>query len=385
MKITRLIVLSLVLTSGCVADQYYQLGQDLESTQPLAALEYYRLCLEADPVHEFARKRVVDVDFYEPLLQQAEGATKRGDHLAALFVYDQLVDMEAILRKVSGTPLPSSVDLVSRRAAAIQGASQSYFLEGEEFRNQDKAKQASKAYRRCLALDPTNARALSSYEEQKAAATLRIAVLLDCKTSGYQPWGRALADRVVQQAIKRQPEFLQFVDRNHLDALLDEHDLNESGLVDTSTASAQGKLLGLHSTIFGNLRVECRDTGWVETPGQNTVILQIREGDVIREVEEFASWVVYERQTQGIVSADYQVISVETGAIQAAVTDQTKSGSDVVKYARMVEGQIDAVPGNIRPLLDQAQREPQAPEDLASAQLPTLAAHLATKLVKQFR
>ena len=79
-------------------------------------------------------------------------------------------------------------------------------------------------------------------------------------------------------------------------------------------------------------------------------------------------------------------VVVESGAgTRAGFSDQAYEATDVVQYARLLEGDPAAVPGDIRGLLDAPEREPQDPRALAEGLIPSVAAKLATKLVQQFR
>ncbi|RMG06709.1 MAG: hypothetical protein D6731_25140 [Planctomycetota bacterium] len=374
-----------LLWGGCAANQFYEAALRYEASQPLAALEYYKACLELEPAHEQARPRFDGQDFYAPFLSSAAAFESRGDFVGALGAYDQLVDVEALVRAAGGPAAP--LDLVAKRTEVIARAAAQKFAEGESLRAAGDAKAASKAYRAAVAYDPTNAQARARYREQRAKATQRVAVLpFRCRDPRFAAVARDLSDALVARAIAGQPEFLQFVDRNHLDDLLEEHDLNASGLVDPSSGARTGRLLGLHALVYGTVAFECTDTGWQEEPGEDTVVLRHDDGKGnVTEETVSAQWVVCSRQTRARARAGYQVISVESGAILAAQEGVLQDAVDASRYARLVSGRVEAVPLEVRSLLEEEPREPQRPEAMVPRLVRPLGERLAGQLLRQFR
>jgi tetratricopeptide (TPR) repeat protein len=382
--LSRGLLLAPLLFSGCAANQFYDAALKTE-TRPLATLEYYKACLDLEPAHEQARPRFDGQDFYAKTLKEAERLEAKGDYLSALGYYDQLLDIEFLVRGAGGNPAP--VDLGDKRDEVILSASKQKFAEAEELRAAGEAKDATKAYRYALALDPTNVDARRLYKQQKAEATQRVAILpFKCEDEGFSNQAKRMSDRMVAKAIAGQPEFLQFIDRNNLADLLDEHDLNASGLVDMGSAAETGKLLGLHAIVYGTLRFECSDTGWEETPGENTIVLTQKDeqGNPV-EVEAGAKWVVFSRTTRARALAGYQVVSVETGEIMAAQDTLDQNSVDEVRYAQLVSGDEKAVPADVRDLLNAQARDPQDPNAMIDGLVNPLSERLAKKLLKQFR
>lgn len=375
-KLTTVGALLLGLASGCAADAYYERGRAWETRDPSAAAEYYRLCLAEDPQHPGARERVNGFDFYGPLVALARGSEERGDWAVALNTYDRLAELAGALKAAGGATPP--LDLVAKREEAARRAAAKRFDDGRRAQTQGDEAAATRAFRECMALDPTHAEGGVAYREAHARALRRVAVLpVEAAGAGDLAVARELADAVVARIAQRKPELIELVTRTHLDQVLDEHDMNATMLVDPATAARSGKLLGLHLIVVGRLSaIERSDSGWLEETKEQTVERE-RDG---KKVKLTASWVVRTRTTRAALNLTVQAIDVESGAVRLAeqvARDRTATS----RYARKVSGDDEALPAEVAELCRAGEAPPTSPDDLALSLVPSISDAAAAALV----
>jgi tetratricopeptide (TPR) repeat protein len=153
----------------------------------------------------------------------------------------------------------------------------------------------------------------------------------DTKASGANG---ALYSYVVTYAVNYESPFIEIVDRDNLQRLLEEQKLGMSGVVDESTASEAGKVLGLNYVVLGRLINVTQTGGDVSAqkvnvyelyPTKNSEGVQIMRGKPV-------TYTRYEGSKTLTFEAAYQVISVETSEI--VHSDIVSSNeSDQVRYA----------------------------------------------------
>lgn len=387
MRMTRAAaLLPLLLAAGCAADDYAEAGKAWEGKQPLAALEYYRLALAADPAHPVAAPEA-ERHAYETLpglVARAQAEGERGDWVAAVGLLHQAAAVAAVLRDAGVQE--DLGELEQAHAQALGGAAEQRFAEGEALRTRGEAKQASIAFRSAIAYDPAHPLAQARYDEQRAAATHRLAVMpFACELPDHPGAGRALADRVTAEALGLKPEFLRFVDRVNLDRLLDELDLNATGLVDPETAAREGKLLGVSAVLLGELSVKGEDSGWENTPKESTAEVEVDDGQGGKTTKVLAAdYTISARTVTARAVVSYRIISAETGEVLAAASAIAVEKADAVEFARLRRGDAKAVPKDDRELLLVDHRETKTFEELARAAFDDLAGVVANDLVERF-
>jgi tetratricopeptide (TPR) repeat protein len=201
-------------------------------------------------------------------------------------------------------------------------------LESEDYRG------AYYDFGRCLGYKSPYKDAADLKEEALEKGKVRIGIFEftnDTKAAGASG---ALYSYVVTYAVNDKSPFIEVVDRDNLQRLLSEQKLGMSGVVDESTASEAGKVLGLNYVVLGRL-INVTQTGGDFTsqkvtayelyPAKNAEGQTIQQGKpVTYNLFEGAKTLTYE--------AAYQVISVETSKIVSSDI-VTASESDQLKYA----------------------------------------------------
>jgi len=139
---------------------------------------------------------------------------------------------------------------------------------------------------------------------------------------------------VVTYSVNYESPFIEIVDRDNLERLLNEQKLGMSGVVDESTASQAGKVLGLNYVVLGRL-INVSQTGG-ELNSRKVTAYELypaknAEGQVVQKGKP-VTYMLYEGSKTMTYEAAYQVISVETSKIVSSDI-VSASDNDHVKYA----------------------------------------------------
>jgi tetratricopeptide (TPR) repeat protein len=139
---------------------------------------------------------------------------------------------------------------------------------------------------------------------------------------------------VVTYAVNCKSPFIEVVERDNLQRLLNEQKLGMSGVVDESTASQAGKVLGLDYVVMGRLIAYTKTGGEMTSrkvnafelyPAKNAEGVEVNRGRAV-------TYALNEGSVSLTCEASYQVISVETSQIVSSEV-VSASESDQVKYA----------------------------------------------------
>lgn len=158
-------------------------------------------------------------------------------------------------------------------------------------------------------------------------------------TRYFAPWynqvTNVLYDDVVSDAVNNKSPFITVVDRNNLSNLLQEQKLEMSGMVNQSTATKAGRLLGLNYVVIGSLINVTKTGGNFTSKRVNCYSIysyRASDGKIFLGGRP-TYFTLYEASTTVTFKAKFEVISVQTGEI---VSDKvvSASASDHVKFAR---------------------------------------------------
>ena len=252
-------------------------------------------------------------------------------------------------------------------------------------------KSAVGLFRRSASYVPGFKDAEALAEKARVAATRRIAVTAFLNTSGKQQFGEvgpSLTDQIISEAMGGNPEFMEFVTRDHVEQLMQEQSLSHSGAIDEKTAAKIGKLNGIYAFVNGkvsNIVVspprELQENGTNAVAGCTAVTLFgiCPQGS---EVILRANYTKHTSQGYVEVTATCQIINVETGAIVKSFTSQKR----VEDHAQWVtyEGDQRAIP----PAVNQGntgQKMLDPPEQMATDALQQISKDLAADLVQYFK
>ncbi len=136
----------------------------------------------------------------------------------------------------------------------------------------------------------------------------RVAVLEFRSYGGRTESGSAASDLLISGLVE--PGFYEIVERQRIDAVVQEHKFNLSGMVSDSTIRKMGRILGVDAVIFGTVSgydVESR-RGYTTTAGY----YDKKSGVYVPPKKRFYTI------KSGSVAVSYRMINIETGRVIAA-------------------------------------------------------------------
>ncbi len=195
-------------------------------------------------------------------------------------------------------------------------------------------RRAYKEFQRCLDIvrGYKNAEQLQKSAIEKGKVRIGIFEFYN-NTRVYGANGTLYSYLINSLANNRSP-FIDVIDRQNLDRLLNEIRFSHSGNVDASSAARAGKLLGLHYVVIGSVTNVIVDGGQILPQEMDAFELyhvsidgkQQPRGRPVR-------FTLYQGTSNVTFEAQYQIIEVETGRIVKSNIVSSRD-SDNVRYAR---------------------------------------------------
>lgn len=169
-------------------------------------------------------------------------------------------------------------------------------------------------------------------------ATFTIGFFVDDKDAKNRDIQRKLASMITDELMQSRNPFIQVVDRENIDKLLQEQKLGMSGMIDEKKAATAGKMLGVQSGLFIHVTENTfTQTGPVKLQRTgfeiSTVSYRNNMGETVmrRNVDRF-NYFEYTASSSYRISADFKLVSTETGKVlySKAFSD---TNTDDVRYA----------------------------------------------------
>ena len=250
-----------------------------------------------------------------------------GNYLEAIHDLQTCLDFKSPYKDAS------ELIIQAREAKTISDAERLYQsavakMEAEDYRG------AYYEFERCLNYKSPYKDAVDLKAESLEKGIVRIGIFEftnDTRAAGAHG---ALYSYVVTYSVNYESPFIEIVDRDNLERLLNEQKLGMSGVVDESTASQAGKVLGLNYVVLGRL-INVSQTGG-ELNSRKVTAYELysaknAEGQVVQKGKA-VTYMLYEGSKTMTYEAAYQVIAVETSKIVSSEI-VSASDNDHVKYA----------------------------------------------------
>jgi tetratricopeptide (TPR) repeat protein len=243
-------------------------------------------------------------------------------------------DLEKCL--IYKSPYKDASGLISqaREAKSINDAEQSY-QSGLAKLNSENYRGAYHDFETCLNFKSPYKDAENLKNEALEKGKVRIGIFEFANDTKVYGANGTLYSYVVTNAVNYKSPFIEVVDRDNLQRLLNEQKLGMSGMVDESSAAQAGKVLGLDYVVMGRL-INVTQTGGDLTkqnvsayelyPGKSAEGIDVQKGKPV-------TYTLYEGSLTMVYEASYQVISVETSKIIISQV-ASSSESDQVKFAQ---------------------------------------------------
>ena len=240
-------------------------------------------------------------------------------------------------KKVQETS-PSYKDVRSLLNQAEQGAS---LIRAEELYQRGVSSYQAGNYRRAYNDFDSSLKQVSGYKnaaEFRASALergkVRIGIFDFGNNTSVHGAQATLTSYVINNIVRNKSPFIDVVDRQNLDRLLNEINFSYSGSVDLSTAARAGKQLGLNYVIVGQLTNIVSEGGEI-LPQQVNVyeLYHVTIDDKRVPRGRPVSFMLYEGSTRIRFETQYQIVSVETGQIVKSNIVSAQE-DDAVRFAR---------------------------------------------------
>lgn len=278
--------------------------------------------------------------------------------------------------------------LVADYMDAQAWAAKSYYHHGKSLFGKGKFKESATAFRRASETVSGYEDSEARYKEARERAIRRIAVMPFGDASG-RGLGDAISERVVSAVMEGNPEFIEFVTRDHLVGIIQEKGLKSSSLVDQESALKIGKLAGVDSFIFGKV-LSARASISPEQavgPRRNSIKQRVygdkSKGIPDQDVILSVNYTIRTKSSLAKISASYQIVDAKTGGIRSAKT-HVEEVSDLAKWVTFV-GAESAIPPSALAGMTPDKNEPADPESLMDQATQSLSAKLSRELFGYFQ
>ena len=379
------LLIAILAAFGCAHKRYYQEANDAFSRGDYDRASFMSVeALREKP--DFAEAldllRTAVPRAFEQHGSRAKSNEERQDFDGAVAEYRKIENLAGAVSSVR-----SDIDLpdvsVQKRVVSLSAAESHYLTglellkEGEAASGSGRFKQAAVEFRKAQEFVPDYKDSKALYERARHEAVIRVAVL-PFWDAGYGAQGRILADHVIARAMGRNPEFLEFVTREHFYQI--EKEIGQTVIFDSKKSVEMGKVLGVQYIVIGRVLSAIVDgPERTDSRGSDSCSIwekkdQYRTGTV--------SWVTHELKASAVVNASFQIIGVETGQIVAADTVGMEE-TDIAMWTEF-KGDEKCLPYKAWSYKD-GNKTIEGPELLLGRAIEKAGGEIAGKLVERFR
>ena len=391
------VLLSVAIFYGCTPKAWEFAQREYSNGNIYEAVKWSASTLREKPNYKDAIVFLSGVlpTTYNDLYQKAKSSESRKDWDNAVSLYRQLKSISEIAQTIppqtdedtKAVVKFETKDVSSELDNAINKAAELHYNAGVNMENSSRSKDAAKEYTKALEYIPNYKDASERYEKMRTAAIKRVAIMTFENKSGKEQFG-AIGENISDQSISsamsdsKNMEFLEFVTRDRLNELMAEKQLGQVGQLDEKTASNAGKVLGIHSFIFGKV-----NTVSINTPPETKTDVQqkatLYDSKSKQNYEVNAMVTVTTRKASATVKCTYQIIDVSKGTI---VKSGTVDGTEevVLKFGRF-RGQEAALNREYRDICSREEEYPPSEDVLVTKAIEKLSEKLATDVAGYFR
>ncbi len=391
------VLLTAVIFLGCSPKSWEIAQREYSNGNIYEAVKWSASTLREKPNYKDAVVFLSNVlpTTYNDLYQKAKSSESRNDWDNAVTLYRQLKSISDIAQSIppqtdedtKAIVKFETKDVSSELDNAINKAAELHYNAGLNLENSSRSKDAAKEYTKALEFIPNYKDASERYEKMRTAAIKRVAIMTFENKSGKEQFGAVgenISDQTISAAMSdsKNMEFLEFVTRDRLNELMAEKQLGEVGQLDEKTASNAGKVLGIHSFVFGRV-----NTIAINTPPETKSDVQqnatLYDSKTKQNYNVSAMVTVTTRKASATIKCTYQIIDVSKGTI---VKSGTVDGTEevVIQFGRF-RGQESALNNEYRNLCSKQEEYPPTEDVLVSKAVEKLSQKLATEVAGYFR
>jgi tetratricopeptide (TPR) repeat protein len=387
-----LLLMLLLLASGCAPSSWKRSQQAYRAGDTVRAVELSIQTLREKHGYKkavsFLKMNLENAFNYA--YDRAQYAEEIGDWDAAYDWYRTIDRISGQIALLSAQPDPNTKrdirfegrDVRTELRNATQEAAEMHYRAGMRLEREGRDREAARAYNTALQYVPNYRDASRRYEVTRAAAVERVAVMGFENVSGKREFGAVgeiLSTQIISNLMtdRRNVEFLELLTRDQIAQLIAEQKLGRVVHVDESSAAEIGKLIGIHSFVFGkvlsiNLQYypDAREVTQEEA--------EVSEGrDQPKRMVTATVTTTTRRATARVISS-YQVVDVSRGTIVRSGT-VPHDLEVVIQFARF-RGDERALSSKSRNLVNRPEEVPPPPDELVFVTLEKLSATIAREL-----
>ncbi len=338
-----------VWVTGCAHVMAYNAAVDAERQGDLVTAAQKTVeAIEAEHNYPEARAlfaRLWPVTLNESL-QRVVSAEQTQDWEAAV---QRLQILEQIVRRATILHLDAPMESQSSRLLADKDrAADKLYRQAQGDEQAGRLREAATAFRRATTYVPNYRDAEARYAKNRSAAMVRVAVLPFDNESYYHSASEMLGDRLLNDLLKRQGEFLSIVDRQYLNTVVKESSLQASGLVDPTTAVRLGKLAGIRYIVVGRVS-QVSATNPIDSREQCNASRLLPADRNIPAHMVYASYTLWRQTREVVLTASVQIIDVVDGTVAKAWTE-TERATDHAESVSNISGDRQALDSNLQHL-----------------------------------
>ena len=197
----------------------------------------------------------------------------------------------------------------------------------------------------------------------------------------YGNVGSNLSSEIIADGIRQKPVFIDFVTRDYVHSLMSEQSLGASGAVDASTAAQIGKLIGVDVFVFGKMTAINPNYPKVKKVSGESKAYR-RNYDTNTTYTIYANWTKFTRIGEVTVSANYQIVDVNTGRIVDSKSISRTASS--IKQWVTYTGDEEAIERSVLAHNTTGDESVDPPEVLTSQAIQQISYAIAANILKYY-
>jgi tetratricopeptide (TPR) repeat protein len=148
----------------------------------------------------------------------------------------------------------AALNYTSNPAATNPQIAEAYYRWADKYYLEKNYREATEKFESVISVVPNYRDSRKRREDSYQKALRRVAILpFKNNASNGAKYTQQLTDNIINNCIKANLKYATFMNRAHLDLILEEHKLAMAGVVDPDKATKIGKLEGIHYFITGTI------------------------------------------------------------------------------------------------------------------------------------
>ncbi len=272
---------------------YSQGQQTFQSGQYLAAIDHYKKVM------------TISGNYLETQRKLWESYMRLGDQKLSSREYAGAVEY-----------YQAALGYTSNPASTNPQIAEAFYRWADKYYTESNYREATEKFESVLTVVPNYRDAKIRREDAYQKALKRVAILpFKDNTASNSQYAQLLTDNIINNCIKENLKYATFMNRAHIDLILEEHKLAMAGVVDPNKASEMGKLEGIHYFVTGSITQVLQQNSapkYVDQTYNKVYTEKDTAGNAIQKTQP----INYRQYTssRGVqITASFQVVEVETG------------------------------------------------------------------------